>query len=357
MFFISSFLLATLAGNSASAFSPSVLRSSSISTAASSTATHRHRHRHRHRNQLTYRLLQQNHYFSLHSLSQKVIVDGESIHDVQGITCREVDINVEVVGRVSILEATADSQNELVDMALATEEEIASLSESDSLQLTLTSGDPYGAVLWPAASAVANHLLTSVAQDLVKNGKSLKDITILELGTGTGLVSLAAALGGVSKIMATDYENVPLQLLEFAAKHINHNGDSDNSDNNQSSTSDKDERQKKLSNIETFLFDICDHDTPLPAADIVVAADIMYEPKTGTAMAYRVVEALKCGSRVIVGCSPGRYVSYIMFKEAIGNRKVYSYSTLSSSLLRSKNKPCKSFFIIYYIYILYRTHT
>ena len=54
------------------------------------------------------------------------------------------------------------------------------------------------------------------------------------------------------------------------------------------------------------LFDICDHDTPLPKADIVIAADIMYEPKTGIATAHRTVEALKAGSRVIIGCSPGR---------------------------------------------------
>jgi hypothetical protein len=46
--------------------------------------------------------------------------------------------------------------------------------------------------------------------------------------------------------------------------------------------------------------------TPLPPADIVVAADIMYEPMTGRALAYRAVEALRRGSRVLVGDSPGR---------------------------------------------------
>ena len=56
----------------------------------------------------------------------------------------------------------------------------------------------------------------------------------------------------------------------------------------------------------TVFFDICDHATPLPKADIVIAADIMYEPMTGIAAALRTVEALKVGSRVIIGCSPGR---------------------------------------------------
>ena len=40
--------------------------------------------------------------------------------------------------------------------------------------------------------------------------------------------------------------------------------------------------------------------------NIVVAADVMYEPQTGAALAHRVVEALDRGSRVIIGDSPGR---------------------------------------------------
>lgn len=248
-------------------------------------------------------LLRKFHYpVQLHSTS--VVSDSsncETLYQVHGITCREVRIDIDIVGPVSILEATADSQNDLVDMALLTEEEVDSMRSSDTSgteSLRLNSGDPYGAVLWPAASAVANHLLTT-------GDTSIKGKTILELGAGTGLVSIAAALGGMSKIMATDYENVPLELLRYAASHINHKRNCDDSD----CTDDQiKERQSKLRNIETFLFDICDHDTPLPTADVVVAADIMYEPKTGIAMAHRVVEALKTGSRVIVGCSPGRYV-------------------------------------------------
>lgn len=243
------------------------------------------------------------HLFQLRSISQIDSVNSETLHQVQGIECREVQIHLDVVGPVVILEATADSQNDLVDMALLTEEELDSMS-SDGDKLRLTSGDPYGAVLWPAASAVANHLLT--AKDLIVNGKTLQEMTILELGAGTGLVSIAAALGGVPKIMATDYESVPLQLLNFAASNLNLNEDGSSKD----ITSMEENRREKLSNIDTFLFDICNHDESLPLADLVVAADIMYEPTTGIAMAYRVVEALKAGSRVIVGCSPGRYVHF-----------------------------------------------
>jgi hypothetical protein len=54
------------------------------------------------------------------------------------------------------------------------------------------------------------------------------------------------------------------------------------------------------------LFDLCDFSIVLPKADIVVAADIMYEPVTGRALAHRTLEALKRGNRVIICDSPGR---------------------------------------------------
>jgi hypothetical protein len=46
--------------------------------------------------------------------------------------------------------------------------------------------------------------------------------------------------------------------------------------------------------------------TSLPYANIVIASDVMYEPATGRALARRAVEALKNGSRVLIGDSPGR---------------------------------------------------
>lgn len=192
------------------------------------------------------------------------------IHTVDGIKFREVTIDIDMVGPITVLEATAESQEELVEMALALENEELALTSQ------LNAGDPYGAVLWPAASAIANHLL--------KNCAPLSGLTILELGTGTGLVSIAAAIGGAGRIIATDYESVPLKLTAYAAKKLNGNS----------------------LTIETSLLDMCDESIPLPPADIVVAADVMYEPITGTAVAHRTVEALRRGSRVLVGDSPGR---------------------------------------------------
>lgn len=204
----------------------------------------------------------------------------KTLHTVNGIQTYEVGIDIKHIGKVIILEATAESQDVLVEMAVALEEE----KRENTSNQTLLHDDCYGSVLWPAASAVSDYLMDKVARETDSN--NLKGITILELGTGTGLCSIVSSIAGAEKVMATDYESVPLGLLEYAATHLNDDCD-----------------EKK---IETFLFDICNHEIPLPRADIVIAADIMYEQKTGIAMAFRAKEALDSGSRVIIGCSPGR---------------------------------------------------
>ena len=168
----------------------------------------------------------------------------------------------------------------MVNLALQDDE------SSDNQELvSLPTGDPYGAVLWPASLTVASHLLEE--DDLVR-GKRM-----LELGAGTGLVSIAAALQGKAQsILATDYEQIPLQLLEYAARNLNQEGSSSVT-------------RSKVP-LQTALFDFCDLSLPLPPADLVVAADVIYEPRTGRLLAHRVVEALALGCHVLIADSPGR---------------------------------------------------
>ncbi|KAL3936205.1 MAG: hypothetical protein SGBAC_008421 [Bacillariaceae sp.] len=194
---------------------------------------------------------------------------GSTTHVVDGVVCREMPLDVPAIGTVIVLEATAQSQEDLVDMALALEDEEAGLLEA---------GDPYGAVLWPSAWAVARYILSE--QKL-----ALDNMSILELGTGTGLVSIALALGGAKHVLATDYEPLALKLMTYAASTFH---------------------PETMAALDTKVLDMCNYDDKLPQVDLVVAADIMYEPKTGIAMAHRAVEALRQGSRVIVGDSPGR---------------------------------------------------
>eukprot|EP00977_Amphora_coffeiformis_P012741 scaffold3226_cov160-Amphora_coffeaeformis.AAC.2 len=214
------------------------------------------------------------------------VVDKEpsALHSVGGVQCLEVKTTLPDVGEITILEATADSQDILVNLALGDDDKDESSSTVlSSRPMSLSHADPYGAVLWPAATAVARTIL-------LDRKKWLHGQTVCELGAGTGLVSLAAAAGGASRVVATDYEFIPLKLLEYAQDNLNPSLSVEG-----------------ICRIETQLFDLCRSDMPLPnKIDIFLAADVMYEPSTGKALAYRVVEALKRGSRVLIGDSPGR---------------------------------------------------
>ena len=65
-----------------------------------------------------------------------------------------------------------------------------------------------------------------------------------------------------------------------------------------------------LDRLDTAHLDLNLYETqPLPADhdyDILVAADVLYAPKTGVAVAHRAVEALRRGMRVWIADSPGR---------------------------------------------------
>mmetsp|Transcript_45156 Transcript_45156/g.109935 ORF Transcript_45156/g.109935 Transcript_45156/m.109935 type:complete len:489 (-) Transcript_45156:1073-2539(-) len=288
--------------------------------------------------------------FSAESSDQEEVVVGrrkkpkertqQRLHTVDGVTCREVvNSGLPIIKTVTVLEATAESQEELVDEVLLLEDELPNNNE-DGGKRRIENGDPYGAVLWPASWAVAKYLLseeeenkqwsvrnhdtisTSVAAfaaaAAAKRGSILlSDLHVVEIGTGTGLVSLALAKAGTQRIVATDYEPLPLKLVSYAAAEC------DNDELQQQLQ--QEQEVSKMSRIETRLFDICDFDSPIPTLStsqsssterktsdtsntnrLVVAADIMYEPVTGRAMARRVHEALRSGARVVVGDSPGR---------------------------------------------------
>ena len=165
---------------------------------------------------------------------------------------------------VSILEATATTQEELVNVAIE-----ASTDET-------AKDDPYGCVLWPAAATVSARLLEL----------DLSNSTVLELGCGTGLVSLVAAIHGAKRVICTDYNPFSLALVE-KAKYL----------------------QKytfEMENLTTQVFDVKDNSMQLPSADIVVIADLLYDESLGLAVAQRIYECVQRKSKVIIADSPGR---------------------------------------------------
>jgi len=186
------------------------------------------------------------------------------IHVVDRMKCAEIRVCLNDK-MITILEAIEETQEKLINIALET-------TSDDNSQ-----SDPYGSVLWPAAIAVS--LKLSQIQGL--HGK-----IVLELGSGTGLVAMYAATTGAKKTIASDFNQFCLKMIRRAI-------DLNSIDENK---------------IQVLQFDIKDSTTPLPGADVVVLADVLYDKKLGIAVAHRVYEALARGSCVIVivGDSPTR---------------------------------------------------
>ena len=154
------------------------------------------------------------------------------------------------------------------------------------------SANPFGAKLWPASLAVADYLAGLPADVLPAT-------TVLEIGCGNGLCSLTAAARGAASVVASDLSEDALTLTQEAAQ------------------------QQGLA-VQTLRFDLADRATPLPPAQLVIAADVLcararFEPKRvraaelacttcraddaslATAVAHRVAEAAARGSWVVVG--------------------------------------------------------
>ncbi len=102
-----------------------------------------------------------------------------------------IDEEVEVAGRTLRL-LRPPQADELIDEAAFDEDEFL----------------PYWAELWPSGLALAQ----AVAR------LELRGVSVVELGAGLGLPSLAAALGGAG-VLASDWAAEAVELLELNARH------------------------------------------------------------------------------------------------------------------------------------------
>ena len=126
-------------------------------------------------------------------------------------------------------------------------------------------GAPHDALstqLWPSAR-IAGGLVAEAAP-----------ASMLEIGCGLALPSLAAARAGVS-VLATDRDPVALDFVSAAAADQN-------------------------IDIATRVFDVEDASTALPPGDLVVLADVFVTDPVAEACAARCEEALRRGSDVLV---------------------------------------------------------
>jgi predicted nicotinamide N-methyase len=123
---------------------------------------------------------------------------------------------------------------------------------------------PYGVVTWPSAHAIAARLLV----------EDLRATTVVDVGAGAGLVSVAAALSG-ARVLAVDVDPVSEDLVRAAAR-------------------------RAQVDVTWNRFYVIGNE-PLAPGALVVVADLLYEPVLAGAAARRVTEAVRRGSRVIVG--------------------------------------------------------
>jgi predicted nicotinamide N-methyase len=122
-------------------------------------------------------------------------------------------------------------------------------------------GDPFGVIMWPGS------ILAS--KELVQHRAQIANSTVLVLGAGTGVEAQCAALLGASKVIAIDISKLTLKLLRFGAE--------------QAGVGDV---------VEPMQFDLFSKE-PLPACDVMVAADVLYNEELAHQIGKRVVEVLR----------------------------------------------------------------
>lgn len=168
-----------------------------------------------------------------------------------------------------------------VTISLACDESVVLVKVDDDDTWWNQQDNPYGAKPWPAALYTANYLN--------KHKVYIQNKTIVELGCGTGLVSIVAAIKGAGKVIATDMSPLALSLVQEGWKEtmsmtLGQSHDSINSI------------------LETRIFDITSSDPlPIQSDAIVVATTMLYDSSLAKALARRVAEGFQKGAWFIVG--------------------------------------------------------
>ena len=120
---------------------------------------------------------------------------------------------------------------------------------------------------------------------------------VLELGCGNGLASLAAARLGASQVLATDYRALPLSLVSSAARRA---GCSPFELSTQVFDFASPMPPAAVVHTRSRASRIPPPEEPLPAHDILLAADIGYSPALAWRLGERCRESIAAGGRVLV---------------------------------------------------------
>lgn len=181
-------------------------------------------------------------------------------HDIQKkkldgkipIRSRNVPIDTEEISKITIWEI--EDPSELMGLWWASDLDSSSLVKRDKIK------DPFGIINWPGS--------TLCGKEMVKYRDQIQNKTVLSLGAGTGVESQIAAMLGAKKVIAIDISNLTLKLLMFGAKEagVDH----------------------IISPLQFDLFS----DESLPECDVLLAADVLYNPELAMQVGKRVLEVL-----------------------------------------------------------------
>ena len=124
--------------------------------------------------------------------------------------------------------------------------------------------DPFGLVLWPG-SVVA-------AQELKYQSQTVANKSVLVLGGGVGVEAQALAELGAKHVLATDVHPTTLQQLKLGVEENTVIRDS--------------------GVVDIAIFDLFSESSlPLPGADLIVVADVLYNEQLAAQVVRRLVEA------------------------------------------------------------------
>ncbi len=125
---------------------------------------------------------------------------------------------------------------------------------------------PFWGAVWPAAKSLARFIR---AQE-----NMLKNKTVLDFGCGSGVVSIASAMYGASRVIANDIDPIALHI---AQRNFKANG----------------------VNIETTCCDLLKN-SPSISFDLIFVVDMFYERHTSQLLLKFLYEQIELGAEVII---------------------------------------------------------
>lgn len=199
----------------------------------------------------------------------------------QKVGLTELNVPVDDAGGVASL-LLPSSQDALLDMYIEHGE------HGENGEHLFDGLTPYYGIIWPSAYALCRH----VGRSEIPAGSK-----VLELGCGVGLAGIAAAVTGApASVVLTDLDPIAVELAQMNA-----------------------ERSGVGSTCSTAILDWYDLEAwPEAGYDVVLGADILYEPEACDAVAALLARTLRPGGAFLLADGKGRRNRTLLWEALLG---------------------------------------